>query len=200
MQKFKVARNHRDWPRPLVREHKILKRKFRNIDADLDDLFSNIESRGPDKIARSRLIVVSDSTNEYRLWRFRCRSRDQKKGGSGGFRIIMLECSGRLVPLSILQKSGQRSYLKSNDVLKRIEQQMHIIEWFSPFCCHDFASLENFKNNILGFLSDETKSHLGIVVLCVLVYQHLYYHNYVRVVRIEYRLGFYIDWAPIQLH
>ena len=108
---------------------KQLRKKYRRIDADLADLFEEIEkdyemAAGADPIATWKRMV----------WKHRCGSRDMKVGRSGGFRIISVVHTDRdphvLYPILIYAKADQAnvSAIQIADAVKVLERELDALK------------------------------------------------------------------------
>jgi hypothetical protein len=67
----------------FLRLLKQLKKKYRQIDADLKDLFEEVEK---DYELAANAAAIPSWKGE--VWKHRCASRDMQVGQSGGFRLI----------------------------------------------------------------------------------------------------------------
>lgn len=78
-----------------------LKKKYRNIEGDIKVSFERI--RGNYRAAAFAQAIPGYSN---RLWKYRCRSTDMRKGGRGGFRLICyLDDAQDMYPIAIYAKS-----------------------------------------------------------------------------------------------
>lgn len=80
-----------------------LRKKYRNIEGDIEALFEKIEKNY--RAAASAQAIPGYSNS---LWKYRCRSTDLKRGGRGGFRVICyLDDTQTMYPIAIYVKSHQ---------------------------------------------------------------------------------------------
>ena len=99
------------------REIKILKRKFRKIEDDVDKLFSKL-SQGK---------VLGDKIKEFigaEIYKIRIKNSSSETGKSGGFRIIYYSkrSDGKIVALSIYSKS-QKTEISRAEILEILKSE-----------------------------------------------------------------------------
>lgn len=97
-----IGRDFRPYRRTLER----LRKKYRNVESDLEALFRRI-AVDPEKAANPILFPGTDGAVKV----YRCRSSDQRKGSRGGFRVLCFYIAAdRIVtiwPLLVYAKSEQ---------------------------------------------------------------------------------------------
>ena len=80
-----------------------LRKKYRNIERDIETLFEEIKQNYRTTASAQAIPGYSN-----RLWKYRCRSTDLKRGRRGGFRLICyLSATQEMCPIAIYVKSHQ---------------------------------------------------------------------------------------------
>ena len=101
-----------------------LRRKYRSIDDDLKVLFEEI---GKDYRNVASAQPIPGYSN--RLWKYRCRSTDMRRGGRGGFRLICyLDDSQNMYPIAIYAKSHQsvQDATRINLALRQLDDHLEM--------------------------------------------------------------------------
>lgn len=101
----------------FIKELKTLKKKFRKIEEDLDQLFSALAQEN----------IIGDRMQEFRgfeLYKARIKNSSREIGKSGGFRVIyyIKRLDGEIFALTIYSKS-QKSDISRNEILKILKEE-----------------------------------------------------------------------------
>jgi len=108
---------------------KKLQKKYRRINADLEDVFAEIE-KDYETAAGADPIPGWERT----VWKHRCGSRDMKVGRSGGFRIISVVHTDRephvLYPILIYAKADTAnvSAIEIAEAVKVLERELDALK------------------------------------------------------------------------
>ena len=99
-----------------------LKKKYPKIERDLRELFREIARDYRTKCGGRAIVGCGGG-----VWKYRCRSTDQRKGRSGGFRVICLirEQDSTIHPLVVYAKSRHRKEFTPAKILalaKRVDE------------------------------------------------------------------------------
>lgn len=82
-----------------------LRKRFRHIEEDLSRMYRDVCS---DPEMRCQATAIRGFGRS--VWKYRCRSRDQKRGQSGGFRVLCYIEDNAIYPLVVwakVERSGQ---------------------------------------------------------------------------------------------
>lgn len=93
-----------DASKSFGKDVKRLAKRFPNIKRDLQEFYSAIEEN-----YRERCTATPVPKVRHSVWKYRCRSTDQKREQRGGYRIICCVDSSRFLiyPIAIYAKSDQ---------------------------------------------------------------------------------------------
>jgi mRNA-degrading endonuclease RelE of RelBE toxin-antitoxin system len=108
--------------RPFIRTVARLRKKYRSIESDLDQMFDRI-AQDPESQANATPIQGW----RRKIWKYRCRSSDQRKGSRGGFRVLCYFHKDHrfVIPLMVYAKSeneGQPSRESIRSLIRRLKE------------------------------------------------------------------------------
>lgn len=116
---------------PYLKTVRKLKKKYPNIEADLEKLFSEI-AKDPERALKPVIVPGTDGAGRM----YRCASRDQQKGSQGGFRVLCLYFSrsgvATIWPLLVYAKAAQPNRPSAKTIEALVSQlKEHLAEDFS---------------------------------------------------------------------
>ena len=105
-----------------------LERRYRSIRRDPQDLFQEIAEDYRHRCGARRVPRMRLPSRGLSIWKYRCGSRDRRRGRSGGFRVICLfrEADSTMNPILIFDKAPGDATLKPKqiDALVRVVKDL----------------------------------------------------------------------------
>ena len=99
---------------------KKLEKKYRSIEKDLEPLIQQLESG---ETPGSRI-----SGNKYPVYKIRVKNSDNKKGQSGGYRVIYYTKTPEAILLTTIYSKSERENISNREIEDLIEQEKIEVE------------------------------------------------------------------------